>query len=167
MLIPFYIAGFIFGGLLLFAIANRIPNRSAKISLRAIAILAGPLFFLIFSIFSGLKREKTYEMEWLTGQPATHYLFDRKLSIQEQQNVVVLRRYTNDNRQCYNVLISRELSDYLEGLHKHTVQVQYTVTYDFFQFRTYSIQHIGDFPYHPNGSSFKTAGDNLGDSCFR
>ncbi len=59
MLIPIYVIGFIFGGLILFATAQQIRNRKAKISLRAIGVLAGPVFFTVVAIFSGWKREKT------------------------------------------------------------------------------------------------------------
>ena len=56
MLIPVYIVGFILGGLVLFAIAQRVNNRSAKISLKIIGSLAGPVFFLAMILFSGWER---------------------------------------------------------------------------------------------------------------
>jgi hypothetical protein len=55
MLIPIYVIGFIFGGLILFAIARQIRNRKAKTSLRAIGVLAGPVFFTVVAIFSGVE----------------------------------------------------------------------------------------------------------------
>ncbi len=58
------------------------------------------------------------------------------------------------------------LANYVEGLPKNTLKVQCLVTYHFFKVRTYSIRSIGEFEYHPNGTSLKTAGDNLGQSCF-
>ena len=105
-------------------------------------------------------------MEWLTGNAAAEYLVSGKSTMQENKNVVVLRRYVRTGQQCYNVFISEKLANYVEGLPKNTVKVQRLVTYDFFKVRTYSIRSIGEFEYHPNGTSLKTAGDNLGQSCF-
>jgi hypothetical protein len=51
MLIPVYIVGFIFGGLFLFAISQRIAHRGTQIVLRVIAVFAGPVFFLVVSVF--------------------------------------------------------------------------------------------------------------------
>ena len=166
MLIPIYVIGFILGGLILFAIAQQIRNRKAKISVRAIGVLAGPVFFAVIAIFSGWKREKTYEVEWLTGNPAGEYLVSGKTTMQENKNVVVLRRYVRTGQQCYNVFISEKLANYVENLPTHTVQVHYTVVYDFFKMRTYYIRSIGEFEYHPDGTAWKTAGDNLEESCF-
>jgi len=70
LLIPFYVVGFILGGLLCFAIAQRVSNRPVKISFQIIGVVAGPVFFLVVAIFSSQEREKTYVMEWLTGKPA-------------------------------------------------------------------------------------------------
>lgn len=166
MLIPIYIIGFVLGGLVLFAVARRIPNRNAKIWLQTIGVLAGPVFFLSAAIFTGLVRKRTYEVEWLTGNLAAKYLYPGKKSTkQDNRDVVVLRRVVGKD-ECYEAMISQELADYLRGLPTHTVQVQYTVTYDFFQFRTYSINRIGDLGYHPNGSSWIAGGDNIGGDCF-
>jgi hypothetical protein len=60
VLIPVYIVGFIFGGLLCFAIAQRVPDRPVKVCLRTIGVVAGPVFFLVVAIFSSQEREKTY-----------------------------------------------------------------------------------------------------------
>lgn len=166
VLIPVYIIGFVFGGLLLFAVAERIPNRNAKIWLRTIGTIAGPVFFLSVAIFSGWVRERTYDVEWLTGNPAAKYLYSwKKSSRQDNTDVVVLRRVVGKD-ECYEAMISQELADYLRALPTHTVQVHYAVTYDFFQVRTYSIERIGDLAYHPNGSSWITGGDHEGGACF-
>ena len=166
MLIPVYIIGFIFGGLVLFAVAQRIPNRNAKIWLRTIGVVAGPIFFVSVAVFSGWVRERIYEVEWLTGNSAAKYLGRGKESTrQDNRDVVVLRRFVGGN-DCYEVFISQELADYLGGVPTHTVQVQYTVTYDFFQFRTYTIKRIGNLAYHPNGSSWITGANNIGAGCF-
>ena len=165
MLIPVYVAGFILGGVVLFAIAGRIPHRNLRISLRAIGVLAGPIFFLVVGIFSGWKREKTYDVEWLTGASAAEFIMPGTTTVSENKDAVVLRRYA-DNDECYNAFISRKLADYLEGLPTHTVAVEYTVTYDLFRFRTYSIQRIGNLEYHPNGTSWRTVGNSTRASCF-
>ena len=166
MLIPVYIIGFIFGGLVLFAVAQRIPNRNAKIWLQTIGVFAGPVFFVSVAIFSGWVRERIYKVEWLTGNPATKYLYPgNKSTTQDDSDVVVLRRFV-DKQECYEVMISQELADYLRGLSAHTVQVQYTVTYDFLQFRTYTINKIGSLDYKPNGPSWITGGTNIGGACF-
>ena len=165
MLIPIYIVGFIFGGIFLFAIAERIPDRRARTSLRVIGLVAGPVFFIIVAVFSGWKREKTYEVEWLTGKPAAKYLID-KSTMRDDSDVVALRRYAG-NDECYEVLISRELADYLNMLPGHTVQVQYEVTYDFFVMRTYQIKDIGDFESrYPNRPLWRGGGSNIGAFCF-
>ena len=166
VLYPIYIIGFIFGALVLFAIAERIPNRSAKIWIRAIGGLAGPVFFLSVAIFSGWVRERTCEVEWVAGNPAAKYLLPgMKSTRRDNMDVVVLRRFVGKD-ECYEVMISQELADYLQGLPTHTVRVQYVVTYDFFRFRTYSINRIGDLGYHPNGSSWQSGGNNIGGACF-
>lgn len=166
MLIPVYIIGFVLGALVLFAVAERIPNRNAKIWLRTIGILAGPVFFLSAAIFTGRVRERTFEVEWLTGNPAAKYLNPGKKSTrQDNMDVVVLRRFVGKD-ECYETMISQELADYLRGLPTHTVQVHYAFTYDFFQVRTYSIERIGDLVYHPNGSSWITGADHEGGACF-
>jgi hypothetical protein len=164
MLIPVYVLGFIFGGVVLFALARRVHNRKAKIALRTIGVLAGPIFFLTVAAFSGWVRERTYEVEWLTGDSAVKYLEPGKESTRQNRDVVVLRRLVG-GYDCYNVFISQELADYLEGLPTHTVQVQYIVTYDFFQWRTYTIKRIGNLSYHPDGSSWITAGEHQGRAC--
>jgi hypothetical protein len=165
MLISVYIIGFVFGGLVLFAVAQRIPNRKAKIWLKTIGVLAGPIFFLSVVVFSGWVRERTYEVEWLTGNSAAKYLDPGKKSTRQDRDVVVLRRFVGGN-DCYEAFISQELADYFGGLPTHTIQVQYTVTYDFFQFRTYTVKRIGNLSYHPNGSSWITGGNNIGRACF-
>jgi hypothetical protein len=165
MLIPVYIIGFIFSGLVLFAVAQRIPNRNAKIWLKTIGVLAGPIFFLSVAVFSGWVRERTYGVEWLTGSSAAKYLDPGKESARQDRDVVVLKRFVGGN-DCYEAFISQELADYLGGLPTHTVQVQYSVTYDFFQIHTYSIKRIGNLSYHPNGSSWITGGNNIGGACF-
>jgi hypothetical protein len=167
MLIPVYIVGFILAGLILFAIAGRISNLKAKIFLHTIAVVAGPLFFLVVVIFSGWVREKSYETEWLTGESAAKYaIFRQSISPQEIKDVVVLRRYVNNQKECYNVFVSRRLATYLEALPKHTVTVRYKVIYDFFQRRTYFIESIGDIPYAPDVTSWKTVAINEGSACF-
>lgn len=166
VLIPVYIIGFVLGGLLLFAVAERIPNRNGKIWLRTIGVLAGPVFFLSVAIFSGWVRERTYDVEWLTGNPAAKYLYSwKKSSKQDNTDVVVLRRVVGKD-ECYEAMISQELADYLRALPTRTVQVHYAVTYDFFQVRTYSIERIGDLAYHPDGSSWIPGGNGEGGECF-
>jgi len=165
MLIPVYVLGFIFGGVVLFALAHRVHSRKAKIALKTISVLAGPIFFLSMAVFSGWIRERTYEVEWLTGNSAAKYLDPGKESTRQDRDVVVLRRFVGGN-DCYEAFISQELADHLRGLSTHTVQVQYTVTYDLFQFRTYTIKRIGNLTYHPNGSSWITGGNNIGGACF-
>ena len=156
MLIPVYIVGFILGGLILFAIAQRIPNRIAKIWLRAIGILAGPLFFIAVAIFSSWDRERTYEMEWVIGGPAVEYLgfnIDKyannfpiaNLAPRKHEDVVVLKRNIGNNRVCYSGFASDALEHYLEGLPSSRVKVRYRVVYDFYLPRTYMLESIGDF----------------------
>ena len=74
MLIPVYIVGFIFGGIFLFAVAQRVPHKGTRKGLRAVAIFSGPLFFFVVFSFSGWEREKAYEMEWITGTSTEEYL---------------------------------------------------------------------------------------------
>lgn len=122
MLIPVYVLGFIFGGMVLFALAQRVHNRKAKIALQTIGVLAGPIFFLSVAVFSGWVRERTYEVEWLTGNSAAKYLNPGKESTRQDRDVVALRRFVGGNY-CYEVFISQELADYLRGLPTQTVQV--------------------------------------------
>ena len=157
MLIPVYIVGFILAGLVLFAIAQRIPNRTAKTWLRAIAILTGPVFFLAVAIFSSWERERTYEMEWLIGRPAAEYLGsdkydDRSASnfpvtnpVKKQEDLVVLKRNIGNNRECYDAFASDALAHYLESLPAGRVRVRYRLIYDFYLPRTYMIESIGEF----------------------
>jgi hypothetical protein len=44
-------------------------------------------------------------------------------------------------------LHSKELAHYLEGLPTHTVKVKYTVIYDFYEFRSFRLESVGDFPH--------------------
>ena len=162
MLIPVYIVGFILGGLVLFAIAQRIPNRTAKIWLRALGILAGPLFFLAVAIFSSWERERTYDMEWLIGGPAVEYLAFKKYdsyandfpavnpATRKHEDLVVLKRNIGNNRVCYSGFTSDALAHYLEGLPAGHVKVRYRLIYDFYLPRTYAVESIGDFG-HPEG----------------
>ena len=112
MLIPVYIVGFILGGLFLFAIAQRTPNRTARKWLRAIGILSGPIFFLAVAIFSGWERERTYEMQWLTGARAGEYLgFDKYGTYvrPKQEDLVVLKRKIGEDLECYDSFASGAL----------------------------------------------------------
>jgi hypothetical protein len=157
MLIPVYIVGFIFGGLVLFAIAQRIPNRIAKIGLRAIGILAGPVFFLAMAIFSSWERERTYEMEWLIGGPAVEYIGFKKYDeyannlpvtnsvTRKREDLVVLKRNIGNSPVCYSGFASDALKLYLEGLPTGHVKVRYRIIYDFYLPRTYVLESIGDF----------------------
>jgi hypothetical protein len=157
MLIPVYIVGFIVGGLVLFAIAQRIPNRIAKIWLRTIGVLAGPVFFLAMAIFSSWERERTYEMEWLIGGPAVKYLRIKKYDnytdnfpvtspvARKQEDLVVLKRNIGNNRECYSGFASDALAHYLEGLPAGRVEVRYRLIYDFYLPRSYMLESIGDF----------------------
>lgn len=157
MLVPVYIVGFILGGLVLFAIAQRVPNRIAKTWLRAIGILAGPLFFLAMAIFSSWERERTYEMEWLKGGPALEYLGFKKYDnyannfpatnsvTRKHEDLVVLKRHIGNNRECYSGFASDALEHYLEGLPSSRVKVRYRLIYDFYLPRTYMVESIGDF----------------------
>src|SRR5256885_8005330 len=157
MLIPVYIVGFILGGLVLFAIAQRIPNRIAKTCLRATGILAGPVFFLVMAIFSSWERERTYEMEWLIGGPAVEYLGIKKYDnytnnfpltnpvARKQEVLVVLKRNIGNNRECYSGFASDALEHYLEGLPSSRVKVRYRLIYDFYLPRSYMLESIGDF----------------------
>ena len=154
MLIPVYVLGFIFGGLVLFAIAYRVRNRRVKIALRTIGVIAGPVFFLVVAIFSGWERERTYEVEWLTGSSAAEYLGDRNPDVtnpitKKTEELVVLRRSVGDHHDCYQTFASSELAHYLEGQKAPNVKVRYMVTYDFFISRGYNIAGIGDFGREP------------------
>ena len=153
MLIPVYIVGFILGGLLCFAIAQRVPYRPLKICLRTVGVVAGPIFFLVVAIFSSQEREKTYEMEWLTGKSAEEYymqIYRGQGDPPDPETIVMLRRNIGNNRVCFSDLNSKELAHYLESLPTHTVKVKYTVIYDFYQFRTFRFESVGDFPQDRN-----------------
>src|SRR5438876_3682226 len=145
MLIPVYIFGFVFAGLVLFAIAQRIPNRLARIWLRTIAVAAGPIFFLVVVIFSGWEREKTYEMEWLTGIRAAEYLSYGRPVVGDHPDIVLLKRDIGNNHECYDGFNSPELAHYLESLPNHSVKVRYKIIYDFYQPRGSNIESIGDY----------------------
>lgn len=163
MLIPVYIVGFILGGLVLFAIAQRVPNRIAKKWLRAIGVLAGPVFFLVVAIFSSWERERTYEMEWLIGGPAVEYLGIKKYdnyansfpvtnpAARKHEDLVVLKRNVGNNRVCYSGFASDALEHYLEGLPSSRVKVRYRLIYDFYLPRTYMVESIGDFGFPRGG----------------
>ena len=157
MLIPVYIVGFILGGLVLFAIAQRISNRTAKISLQLIGGLAGPVFFGAMIFFTGWERKKTYEMEWLVGSPASHYLEYDKTAVKSDMEMlhgfdehsevlVVLRRNIGERHDCYVSFVSKPLAQYVENLPTRTVSVRYRVIYDFYQPRGPGmIEQVGDF----------------------
>lgn len=148
VLIPVYIVGFILGGLLCFAIAQRVSYRPVKICLRTIGVLAGPVFFLVVAIFSSQEREKTYEMEWLTGKPAAEYYLqlDRdRVDPSDPETIVMLRRNIGNNRVCFDTLRSKDLARYLESLPTDRVAVTYTVTYDFYRLRAIGPKSVGDF----------------------
>jgi len=157
MLIPVYIIGFILGGLVLFAVAQRVNNRRAKISLKLMGVLAGPVFFGAMILFSGWERKKTYEMEWLIGAPAAEYLKGDETAIKRDtgilhgfdrrsESLVVLRRNIGKRHECYNSFVSKPLAQYLESLPTHAVNVRYSVTYDFYLPRGPGvIEQVGDF----------------------
>jgi hypothetical protein len=157
MLIPVYLVGFILGGLVFFAIAQRVTNRRAKISLKLIGVLAGPVFFAAMILFSGWERKKTYEMEWLIGAPAAEYLRGDATAVKSDMEIlhgfdtrskalVVLRRNIGERHPCYNSFDSEPLAQYLESLPTHTVSVRYRVVYDFYLPRGPGmIEQVGDF----------------------
>jgi len=149
MLFPVYVVGFIVSGLVFFAIAQRIPNPRAKRWLRAIGILAGPVFFLVVFSFSGWKHEKTYEMTWLVGRPAAEYLSYAKSATSNYEDLVVLKRDLGNGHECYDILDSSKLAQYLESLQARTVKVRYMVSYDFYEARGSNIESIGDFGHDP------------------
>jgi hypothetical protein len=152
LLIPVYIVGFILGGLLCFAIAQRVPYRPVKICLRTIGVLAGPIFFLVVAVFSSQEREKAYEMEWLTGKPAAEYcmqIYKGHVDPPDPETIVMLRRNIGNNRVCFESLHSKELAHYLESLPTHRVKVTYRVIYDFYQLRAIGPQTVGDFGDNP------------------
>ncbi len=160
VLVPVYIVGFILGGLLCFAIAQRVPNRPVKISLRTIGVVAGPVFFLVVAIFSSQEREKTYEMEWITGKPATEYYSHVYHEVpQDPEAVVMLKRDIGNNRVCFSGLHSKGLAHYLESLPTHSVKVQYAVTYDFYQLRGIRLESVGDFGHDPATAVQMGSGD--------
>ena len=149
VLIPVYIVGFILGGLLCFAIAQRVSNPQLRICLRTIGVLAGPIFFLIVAIFSSQEREKTYEMGWLTGKPAAEYytqIYKADVDPPNPEAIVMLKRSIGNNRMCFSSLKSKELAFYLESLPAHTVKVQYTVINDFYRIRTFRLEGVGGLP---------------------
>jgi hypothetical protein len=116
--------GFILGGLLCFAIAQRVPNRAVKLSFQIIGVIAGPIFFLVVAIFSSQEREKTYVMEWLTGKPAAQcYMQIYKDDVDHPEAIVILKRNIGNNRVCFSSLKSKELAHYVESLPTHTVKV--------------------------------------------
>ena len=124
--------------------------RPLKICLRTVGVVAGPIFFLVVAIFSSQEREKTYEMEWLTGKPAEEYymqIYKGHVDPPDPETIVMLRRNIAHNRVCFSDLNSKELAHYLENLSTHTVKVKYTVIYDFYRFRTFRLESVGDFPH--------------------
>ena len=136
------------GGLVCFAIAQHVSNRRIKIGIQTLGVAAGPSFFMVVVIFSSQEREKTYEMEWLTGASAAAYY----VQVYKQQHppdpgtsVVILKRNIGQNRVCFSILNDEQLSEYLENLPTHTVKVKYKVTYDFYRLRGYYGEGIGDF----------------------
>ena len=150
MLIPVYIVGFIFGGIFLFAVAQRVPHKGTRKGLRAVAIFSGPLFFIVVFSFSGWEREKAYEMEWITGTSTEEYLGHDKSLAKTQDDLVVLKRNIGNDNECYDAFDSGLLARYLESLPTHSVKVRYRVTYDFYEPRTYRIDRIGDFGHDPS-----------------
>jgi hypothetical protein len=176
MLIPVYIVGFIFGGIFLFAIARRVPHRRTQIVLRVIAVIAGPVFFLVAFSFSGWEVKKTYEMEWLRGQTALDYAGDHDSPAGDVNDYVVLKREVEHEHDCFVAFRSKQMAHYLEGLPKPTVKVEYRVIYDFYQARTEMIESIGDFGHDTasrmeilrsrSGGGEKSGSDPRTVSCF-
>jgi hypothetical protein len=158
--------GFILGGLACFAIAQHVSNRRVKIGIQTLGFAAGPIFFIVVVIFSRQERQKTYEMEWLTGASAAAYY----VQVYKQEHppdpgtVVVLKRNIDRNRLCFSDLSSKELTKYLENLPTHTVKVKYVVTYDFYRLRGYYAEGIGEFP-GITSSVIETASQNS-EPCF-
>jgi hypothetical protein len=165
--------GFILGGLLCFAIAQRVSNRPVKISFQIIGVVAGPVFFLVVAIFSSQDREKTYVMEWLTEKPAAQYymqIYKDDVDPPDPETIVILKRNIGNNRVCFSSLKSKELAHYVENLPTHTVKVQYTIIYDFYQICTFRLESVGDFP-HDNmrmgiGGSGLTDSPYVYEPCF-
>jgi hypothetical protein len=93
VLIPVYIVGFILGGLLCFAIAQRVSNRPVKICLRTIGVVAGPIFFLVVAIFSSQEREKPTKWNGLreSGQRSITAMSTRVVKILERLEMAWLR----------------------------------------------------------------------------
>jgi hypothetical protein len=161
VLIPVYVVGFIFGGLLCFAIAQRVSNRPLRISLQTIGVVAGPVFFLVVAIFSSQERKKTYEMEWLTGKPAAEYYVHvyGHAYPPDPEAVVMLRREIGNDRVCFSSLNSKTLARYLETLPTHSIKVQYAATYDFYQLRGVRLESVGDFGRDPTTAKQMGMGD--------
>jgi hypothetical protein len=144
-LIPFWIAGFVIEAFVCFAIAERVRNRTARTLLRMTGAPAGPIFFVVLGIFSGWKRQKVFEMEWLTGRPASEYLGYDQRGEKAPGDLVVLKRQSGHNHDCFDELVSGDLAKYLAGLSTHTVRVRYVVTYDFYRVRGFKLETVGEF----------------------
>lgn len=87
-------------------------------------------------------------MEWLTGKPAAEFymqVYRGHVDPPDPEAIVILKRNIGNNRVCFSSTESKELAHYVESQPTRTVQVQYTVIYDFYQFRTFRLESVGDF----------------------
>ena len=144
-LIPFYLAGSILAGALLVLVSRNVRNRALATWIRRLGITVTPALVLVFFVFTGWQRQRTYEMEPLLGRPALEYLMAGAPRELNREFPVVLKRVSGQNHDCFEALDSKSLTDYLKAHPARPVRVTYTITYDFFRPRNIQIQNVAEF----------------------
>lgn len=141
-LIPFYLAGSILAGALLVLVSRNVRNRSLASWIRRLGITVTPALVLIFFVFTGWQRHRTYEMEPLF-RPALEYLMAGAPQEINREFPVVLKRVSGQNHDCFEAFDSKSLTEYLRTHAARPVRVTYTITYDFFRTRNIQISKCG------------------------
>jgi hypothetical protein len=144
-LIPFYLAGSILAGALLVLVSRNVRNKAVGTWIRWAAIMVTPALVLVFFVFTGWQRQRTYEMDPLMGRPALGYLTAGAPQEMNREFAVVLRRVSGQNHECFEAFDSKSLTHYLNAHAAQPVRVMYTITYDFFRPRNIQIQSVAEF----------------------
>lgn len=134
-LTPYLVCGNIVVVAVVLAIAAAVANRTraGAITLASLVLVPSLGFWIAFALFTGVKREMAFDMEWSYGEKSQSY---------PDVDHIVLRFKSHPNH--YIGIYSRDLGNYLESLPSRDVRVIFEVTLDFGRTRGFHEVQIGE-----------------------
>jgi hypothetical protein len=108
-------------------------SRAAAITLTSLVLVPSVAFWIAFALFTGVKREMAFDMEWSYGEKSQSY---------PDADNIVLRFKSHPNHEVG--IYSRNLGKYLETLPSPDVRVVFQVTLDFGRTRGFHAVQIGE-----------------------